>query len=89
MSAKNVLRYFDKINTEEKAYWLGFLYADGSISSKEDKIELGLAEKDLHHIEKFKQTHDKIFLSRVLNIHNSPCGELVSEIFLKSCSLIS
>ena len=56
MSAKNVLRYFDKINTEEKAYWLGFLYADGSISSKEDKIELGLAEKDLHHIEKFKQS---------------------------------
>lgn len=54
MSAKNVLRHFEKINTEEKAYWLGFLYADGSVNSKEDKIELGLAEKDLHHIEKFK-----------------------------------
>lgn len=55
MSAKNVLKHFEKIDTEEKAYWLGFLYADGSISLTEDKIELGLAEKDLNHIEKFKK----------------------------------
>lgn len=54
MSAKNVLTNFEKIDNEEKAYWLGFLYADGSVGSKEDKIELGLAEKDLKHIEKFR-----------------------------------
>lgn len=54
MSAKNVLLNFEDIDTEEKAYWLGFLYADGSVGSKEDKIELGLAEKDLGHIKKFK-----------------------------------
>lgn len=54
MSLKNVLTNFNKIDTEEKAYWLGFLYADGSVGSKEDKIELALAEKDLKHIEKFK-----------------------------------
>ena len=54
MSAKNVLKNFEIIDTEEKAYWLGFLYADGCVSSAEDKIELGLAEKDYHHIEKFK-----------------------------------
>ena len=54
MAAKNVLNNFEQIDTEEKAYWLGFLYADGSVSSKEDKIELGLAEKDLRHIEKFR-----------------------------------
>lgn len=54
MSAKNVLTNFEKIDTEEKAYWLGFLYADGSVGSKEDKIELGLSKKDLKHIEKFR-----------------------------------
>ena len=52
MSAKNVLRIFETIDTEEKAYWLGFLYADGSVGSVESKIELGLAEQDFHHIEK-------------------------------------
>lgn len=55
MKAKNVLNIFEKIDTEEKAYWLGFLYADGSVGSKENKIELGLAEKDLKQIEKFKK----------------------------------
>ena len=54
MSAKNVLTQFEVIDTEEKAYWLGFLYADGSVSSAEDKVELGLAEKDYGHLEKFK-----------------------------------
>jgi DNA-binding transcriptional regulator WhiA len=54
MSAKNVLTNFEVIDSEEKAYWLGFLYADGSVGSAEDKIELGLAEKDLKHIEKFR-----------------------------------
>lgn len=45
---------FEKIDSELKAYWLGFLYADGSVGSTDYRIELGLAEKDLHHIEKFK-----------------------------------
>ena len=54
MSATNVLRIFETIDTEEKAYWLGFLYADGSVGSKDNRIELGLAEKDLKQIEKFR-----------------------------------
>jgi DNA-binding transcriptional regulator WhiA len=54
MSATNVLRIFETIDTEEKAYWLGFLYADGSVGSSDNRIELGLAEKDLKQIEKFR-----------------------------------
>lgn len=46
---------FQKIDTEEKAYWLGFLYADGSVGSTDNRIELSLAEKDFHHLEKFKE----------------------------------
>lgn len=54
--------YFEKIDAEDKAYWLGFLYADGSINRfyKNDKLrsmtlELGLAVQDRNHLEKFKQ----------------------------------
>ena len=45
--------YFDKIDTKEKAYWLGFLYADGSVAKDRDRISVALAEKDKVHIEKF------------------------------------
>lgn len=47
--------YFKTIDTEEKAYWLGFLAADGAINEhKHDKkVELGLAAVDKPHIEKF------------------------------------
>ena len=54
MSKTNVLNHFETIDTEEKAYWLGFLYADGYVGSTSSRIELSLAEKDLKHIEKFK-----------------------------------
>lgn len=48
---------FDNIDTEEKAYWLGFIFADGYISSLNAKyknvFELSLSIKDLNHIKKF------------------------------------
>ena len=54
---------FDSIDTEEKAYWLGFIYADGSISSsplevgkkKSYTFELSLKESDFFHLEKLKE----------------------------------
>lgn len=51
--------YFDSIDSEEAAYWFGFLFADGTITynGKADciryAVELGLCEKDLQHIMKF------------------------------------
>ena len=45
---------FDVINTEEKAYWLGFMYADGNISYSGNRIEVRLSIKDLDHLEKFR-----------------------------------
>ena len=44
---------FDSIDNEEKAYWLGFMYADGYISSKNNQIGLQLAIKDIEHLQKF------------------------------------
>ena len=45
---------FDTIDTEEKAYWLGFLYADGYVSSDGKTVELGLKRDDKEHLEKFR-----------------------------------
>ena len=42
---------FEKIDTEEKAYWLGFIYADGCVYK--NTLEITLSEKDLHHLQKF------------------------------------
>lgn len=44
---------FDVIDTEERAYWLGFLLADGCVT-EEKCLELTLMEADESHIEKFR-----------------------------------
>ena len=52
--------FFEIIDTEEKAYWLGFIYADGFISSsgkhRNKRIGISLAVKDIGHLEKFKKS---------------------------------
>ena len=45
---------FDCIDSPEKAYWLGFLYADGHIHTNRNKVSLCLCEKDKNHLEKFR-----------------------------------
>lgn len=45
--------YFDKINNEEKAYWLGFLAADGYVCQKNYRIALTLKIEDINHLKKF------------------------------------
>lgn len=55
-------QFFKVIDTEEKAYWLGFLYADGCISERiqyEHVVslycDLCLQSRDVQHLEKFKK----------------------------------
>lgn len=48
--------YFKDINTEEKAYWLGFLYADGYVRLRRSgELRLKLKQTDKKHIELFKK----------------------------------
>lgn len=54
---------FSQIDTEEKAYWLGFLYADGAISKNNRVLELSLKISDIEHLKKFK-----LFLSSNIEI---------------------
>ena len=50
--------YFDIIDTEDKSYWLGFLYADGYIRERKtgNSLEMKLSIKDKHHLELFRNT---------------------------------
>lgn len=45
--------FFDIIDTEEKAYWLGFMYADGYIGASEYSVGINLSIKDIDHLKKF------------------------------------
>jgi len=47
--------YFDKIDSEEKAYWLGFLVADGWIA-KNKAIGLSLKKEDKRHVQLFAKS---------------------------------
>jgi hypothetical protein len=44
--------FFDEIDTEEKAYWLGMLYTDGSIRDR--RVSLALLTTDISHLYKLK-----------------------------------
>lgn len=46
--------YFDNIDTPNKAYILGFLYADGNVRKDKYVMQITLQEEDKHILEKFK-----------------------------------
>lgn len=47
--------YFENINTPEKAYWLGFMYTDGYVTSN-NRWGIELSTVDLEHIENFTKS---------------------------------
>lgn len=47
--------YFKKINNQNKAYFLGLLYADGNLSKSSNNISISLDKKDKHILDKFKE----------------------------------
>ena len=77
--------YFDKIDTEDKAYMLGFIYADGNNLFKKNRISIKLAQVDEEILHKFsmimlgevnvRHTSNKnkdgiLFEYRTLNMHS-------------------
>ena len=61
---------FEKIDTEEKAYWLGMLYADGYVANNRNTIALSLKEEDYNHIVKFR---------KFLNLTNKPIRKKIKH----------
>lgn len=51
------LEFFDKIDTPAKAYWLGFIYADGSVTDRTVSIEIH--QDDEYILQEFINLYDK------------------------------
>lgn len=49
------IHYFEDINTNEKAYFLGLLLADGNVNEKRKSVRIGLQEGDSYILEEFKK----------------------------------
>jgi len=61
---------FDKIDNESKAYWLGFLVADGCVCN--GRITFRLAGKDYAHLVKFRQFLKSTHLIKREDNHGYP-----------------
>lgn len=84
-------QFFNIIDTQKKAYWLGFILADGCIykksNSKDSHIfEFRLATKDYSHLEKFCQdikTNTKPRINnnraRLFLCYSELCKSLISK----------
>lgn len=68
--------YFENIDSFEKAYWLGLLYADGAIQDEGFSIRLGLIDKE--HVEKFQQAIGAV---------NNKIGEVTDNRFSHPCKI--
>lgn len=58
-NTRRVVRdYFHEINTDQKAYWLGFIAADGTVVSgpRKYQVVLDLQPRDLHWLQHFRGT---------------------------------
>lgn len=74
--------YFEKIDTEDKAYWLGFIFADGWISGSELGIEL--CRKDIKHLKKFnKCLNGNINIICKINEHTN--NDFIKSNYTESC----
>lgn len=76
------LNFFKTIDTEEKAYWLGFIYADGYVTKGEGNSELGieLSVVDIAHLEKFNKVFNNYYnvtaFKKRPNSHNAKGTEM-------------
>ena len=64
--------YFSEINNEFKAYWLGFLYADGYNYEKKNTIEITLCKLDEGHIHKFLNSIQSDAVVKYKNVREHP-----------------
>jgi len=76
--------YFDKIDTAEKAYWLGFIYADGYNYVKKYTIAVNLAVKDKHLLIRLRAAIG--YTGKIFHRKSGKCGGVVLRFASKHMS---
>jgi hypothetical protein len=80
--------YFKIIDTQDKAYWLGFLYADGSVGNKH--IGLKLSIKDYNHIIKFSDCLKSTYvINKIINKNGFGIGNECCQIKIYNKSMVN
>ena len=66
--------YFKNIDTEEKAYWLGFIAADGCVykmSKNAYRLQINLSAVDIGHLELFNDCIESDYIITQKKVNNS------------------
>lgn len=73
--------YFEKINNQNKAYILGFIYADGCLSKKKYELIIKLNIKDLVILENIKKELKSEHPIKIINVNrlNNQCSLRISS----------
>ena len=71
---------FKTINTKDKAYWLGFILADGYVPYKQNRLRIELSIKDLNLLKRFKKFvgGGKIYF-RTNNLNSKVAGYYINN----------
>ncbi len=77
---------FSVIDTEESAYWLGFLFADGCVTDKD--VILFLGEIDSDHLEKFNSFLQSQYPVRLKTKSRTARVDIRSEQLVKNLSAL-
>jgi hypothetical protein len=78
------LKYFENIDSNEKAYWLGFISADGSLSKNGYKLSFGVKDSDI--LEKFKRAISSGSPVSDFNVYDERTDKTYNRYSLQICS---
>jgi hypothetical protein len=72
-------KFFDVIDNEKKAYWLGFISGDGYLNTNKKQLVLCLAVRDLIHMQKFKEDIESQHNIKTYNYTHPFCKIIISD----------
>lgn len=80
--------FFDVIDTEPKAYWLGFVMADGCIIDV-NRMKVTIIATDARHLEKFRDAMASTHPVRIDHNRGGFCPHDTAELSIRSDGLVS